>query len=119
MLTAFAMGVVATVAFLVTACRVMPLRRLLGYGTALDVSFTLAVAALFYGTLTGLLVATFAGLCMAVTVTALRALLGYDRPAAFYWDGLRPRIIWTRQPPRWSIPRFPRFPRITRKDTTQ
>lgn len=109
MLTAAAMGAIAVAAFLITACRVMPLRRLLGYGTALDVGFTLVIAALFFGTLTGLLVATFAGLVMAITVTCLRVLIGYDRPAAWYWSGWRPRIIWTRVPPRWTIPKRPQW----------
>jgi hypothetical protein len=75
---------------------------LLGYGTALDVAFTLGIAALFFGTLTGLLIATISGLLMALYITAARAVLGYDRAVGWYLDGLRPRIIWTHQPPSWK-----------------
>lgn len=103
MLTAIAMSFIAVLAFFVTACRVMPLRRLLGYGTALDVSFTLGIAALFYGTLTGLLIATIAGLVMAITISILRPIVGYDRAAAIYWTLRGPRVIWTHQPPTWQI----------------
>lgn len=107
MLTAFAMAACAVAAFFVTAARVVPLRRLLGYGIALDVSFTITIAALFYGTLTGLLIATLAGLFMALFITAARALFGYDHARAIYWQGIRPRIIWTRTPPKWK-PNFRR-----------
>ena len=103
MLTAIAMGIISVVAFFVTACRIVPLRRLLGYGTALDAIFTVAIAALFFGTLTGLLIATIAGLVMALTITAGRAIIGYDRAAGWFFDGLRPVIIWHPTPPRWKI----------------
>lgn len=103
MLTAIAMGIISVAAFFVTACRIVPLRRLLGYGTALDAGFTVAIAALFFGTLAGLLIATIAGLVMALTITAGRALIGYDRAAGWYLDGLRPHIIWHPTPPRWKI----------------
>lgn len=101
MLTAFVMAVCAVSAFFVTAARVVPFRRLLGYGVALDVVFTVSVAALFFGTLTGLLIATLSGLFMALFITAARAIFGYDRAAAIYWHRCRPVIIWTATPPRW------------------
>jgi len=103
MLTALAMAATTLAAFFVTASRVIPFRRLLGYGVALDVSFTLGTAALFYGTLTGLLIATIAGLFMALFITAARALCGYDRASGLYFDGPRPRIIWTRTPARINL----------------
>ena len=118
MLTAIAMGIISVVAFFVTACRIVPLRRLLGYGTALDAIFTMAIAALFFGTLTGLLIATIAGLVMALTITAGRAIIGYDRAAGWFFDGLRPVIIWHPTPPRWKI-RAARNKTRNKKDTQQ
>lgn len=118
MLTAIAMGIISVAAFFVTACRIVPLRRLLGYGTALDAGFTVAIAALFFGTLTGLLIATIAGLVMALTITAGRALIGYDRAAGLLMDGLRPVIIWHPTPPRWKI-RAARNTRHNKKNTQQ
>jgi hypothetical protein len=101
MITAFTMAVVTVTTFYVTAARVITLRRLLGYGMALDLVFTTAAFLFFHGTLTGLLIATIAGLLMALSITALRALIGYDRAAAVYWHNLRPAIIWQKTPPRW------------------
>ena len=101
MLTAIVMAFVSVATFYVTASRVVSLRRLLGYGMALDLAFTLAAFAFFHGTLTGLLIATVAGLVMAGSITLGRAVIGYDRAAGFYMDGLRPRIIWTQTPPAW------------------
>ena len=103
MLTAFALALCTVAAFFITACRLIPLRRLLGVGTALDVTFTLAVTFLFFGTLTGLLVAMFSGLIMAITVTLGRACIGYDRPHVYRY-GLRLLIVWTPHPRRVKWP---------------
>lgn len=103
MITALAMSFVAVATFYVTACRVIRLRRLLGYGMALDLVFTIGAFVFFHGTLTGLLIATIAGLVMAISISAGRALIGYDRAAAIYWTMRGPSIIWTHQPPKWKF----------------
>ena len=102
MLTTLAMAAALVATFYVTACRVIRLRRLLGYGMALDLAFTVTALAMFHGSLAGMSYATIAGLIMAASITAGRALIGYDRAAGFYLDGIRPRIIWVSTPPRWK-----------------
>lgn len=104
MLTALAMALCAVAAFFVTACRVIRFRRLIGMGAPLDIAFTLGIAALFYGTLTGLLIATLSGLFMALTISFCRALFGYERPHITRY-GLRLLIVWTPHPPRVSLHR--------------
>ena len=121
MLTTLAMALCLVATFYVTACRVVPLRRLLGYGMALDLAFTAAALAMFHGSLTGMTYATLSGLIMAGTITAGRALVGYDRAAGIYWHGIRPHIIWTATPPKWTarLARLPRLPRLARHTRTQ
>ena len=101
MLTTLAMSLCLVLTFFVTLARVYPIRRLLGYGMALDMGFTVTALAMFHGTLEGMLIATLSGLIMALAITAARALIGYDRAAGLYFAPL-PRIIWTRTPPRWT-----------------
>lgn len=113
MLSTLALAAATVAAFFATACRIVPFRRLLGYGTALDAAFTIGTAALFYGSLGGMLIAIIAGLLMALFITAARAIFGYDRAAGWYvGPGLRPVIIWTATPPRWTLPRLPRLPHL-------
>ena len=109
MLTAFAMSLCLVATFYVTACRIIPLRRLLGYGMALDLAFTVTALAMFHGSLAGMTYATLSGLIMAGTITTGRAIVGYDRAAGIFWHGVRPHIIWTATPPRWRTAR----PRIS------
>lgn len=99
MLVYTAMGFISVVAFFVTASRVIPLRRLLGFGTLLDVVFSLGIFAAFQGTITGLLIATTGGLIMAFTISILRQLIGYDEPH-FSRYGLRVYCTWKRHPRR-------------------
>lgn len=104
MITAAAMAMTAVLAFFVTACRVVKLRRLLGWGMMLDVSFSLIIFGAFAGTLTGLLIATFAGLFMALTISILRAFGGYEK--AYFIRrprSLRYRIYWLYFAPAWRI----------------
>lgn len=108
MLLALAMSAALVAAFYVTAARLIPLRRLLGYGTALDVAFTTTALAMFHGSLAGMTYATLAGLIMAASISLGRALLGYDRAVGIYWHGLRPVIIWQPTPSRWRLPRIRR-----------
>ena len=58
MLTTLFMSLALVLTFFVTLARVYPLRRILGYGMALDLGFTVTALAMFHGTLEGMLIAT-------------------------------------------------------------
>lgn len=51
--------------------------RLLRYDMAIDVAVTLLVLAIHFGTFSGVMAATFAGLLTSVGTTAARRLFGY------------------------------------------
>lgn len=95
MITYFMAGVVIVATVFFTLCRVAPLRRWLGYATIVDVTFTVLMLSMFHATITGLMAATFAGLFMAITLTMLRKLIGYDT-AQFYIDGFVIKVRWIR-----------------------
>lgn len=107
MIGTFAMALCLVATFYVTACRIVRLRRLLGYGMALDLAFTAAALGMFHGSLAGMTYATLAGLIMAASISLGRAFLGYDRAAGIFWHNYRPHIIWTAAPPRWTLPALP------------
>ena len=107
MITTLSMALCLVLTFFVTMGRVFSIRRLLGYGMALDLSFTFTALAMFHGTLEGMLIATISGLIMALTITLARAAIGYDRAAGIYIQGFFPRILWLSTPPT-------AFARITR-----
>ena len=107
MISTLSMALCLVLAFFVTMGRVFSIRRLLGYGMALDLSFTFTALAMFHGTLEGMLIATISGLIMALTITLARAAIGYDRAAGIYRQGFLPRILWLSTPPT-------AFARITR-----
>lgn len=113
MLMAFIFGGILVVATLVTTCRVISMRRLLGYATAVDVVFSLGVFVVFGSTFAGLAAASIAGLIMAITLSVLRKGLGYDR-LRFVSKDLRTPA----NPDRWQWVHTPRshmlrWPRIT------
>ena len=99
MLTTLSMSLALVLTFFVTLARVYPLRRILGYGMALDLGFTVTALAMFHGTLEGMLIATLSGLIMAGTITTARALFGYDRATLFLFPF--PSLHWTATPPKW------------------
>lgn len=101
MLTYITLALTCCLAFLITAARLAPLRLLVGYGAALDIGFSLLIAALFYGTYTGLIVATLAGLFMAIFVTLYRAAFGYTRVRIRRY-GLTIYTTREHHPPRWT-----------------
>lgn len=66
----------ATVAAaLITTCRVIGWRRVAKHATLVDVIFTVFMAVLLFGTLTGMLVAILSGLFMAIILTCMRYLV--------------------------------------------
>lgn len=70
-------GIVMTMALLVTLCRVLHWRLVLGYATVIDVVATIVLLTLYAGTFSGMFAATVAGLVLAVTLSVGRKLLGY------------------------------------------
>lgn len=103
-------GIVIVLTVFFTLCRVAPLRRWLGYATAVDVTFTVLMLSMFHATITGLMAATFAGLFMAITLTMLRKIIGYET-AQFYIEGLIVKVRWIRHSPVKPI-RAPKFIRV-------
>lgn len=73
MLLIVSMSAASVAACLLTLSRVIGWGYILRYATVIDVAFTLALGAFFFGTLTGALVAVLGGLFMAITLSALRA----------------------------------------------
>lgn len=69
--TAVLMGIASVIAALVTTARVIGWAAILKYKTLIDVAFTIGLGIVFYGTLTGMLVAVLGGLFMAITLTCL------------------------------------------------
>ena len=51
--------------------------RLLGYDVAVDLSVSAVTLAIHWGTFSGIMAATIAGLLMSLTTTAMRYLVGY------------------------------------------
>lgn len=72
--TTLMMAAASVAAALITLARITGWKRILRHATLVDVSFTILLGILFYGTLTGMLVAILGGLFMALTLTVLRRL---------------------------------------------
>ena len=69
--------IVATL--MVTANRVVPMKYIFGYATAIDVTFTVLIIGMFHGTLSGMVSATMAGLLLACFLTCGRNICGYSK----------------------------------------
>ena len=76
---AIASSVITFIAIVVTMWRVFPMKLIFGYATWVDVSFTLLLLWFMNGTLGGELIATFAGLILALFLTAGRYVFGYSK----------------------------------------
>lgn len=72
-------GMVMTAALLVTLCRVVHWKLVLGYATVVDVLATLMLLTLYAGTFSGMFAATVAGLVLAITLSFGRKVLGYTQ----------------------------------------
>lgn len=75
------LGFILAATATVTLLRVLPLRRVLGWATPIDLGFTALLIWLFHGTLAGMTGAAVGGLLLAVGLTLGRWLCGYSRPA--------------------------------------
>lgn len=104
----FIAGIIVVVTVYFTLCRTAPLKRWLGYSTWLDLSFTVFMLWAFHDTYSGIVAAAFAGLFMAVSLTVMRRLLGYQR-LKMVRNGWRIRWEWRDYPPKWRKLRFPKF----------
>ena len=76
---ALASSVIVCLAIVVTLARVVPMRLILGYATYIDVTFTILLVVFMSGTLGGELIATCAGLLLAVFLTVARYVFGYSK----------------------------------------
>lgn len=74
------LGFILATATMVTLLRVLPLRRILGWATPLDLAFSALMVWMFHGTLAGMTGAAVGGLVLAVALTVGRWLFGYSKP---------------------------------------
>jgi hypothetical protein len=81
----FVLAAVTVAAVLVTLNRVIKLKKLLGLATLIDVLFSVLMLIVFAGTLGGTLVAISAGLLMAVTLSVLRKIIGFEKLTIRGW----------------------------------
>lgn len=81
----FVLAAVTVAAVLVTLNRVIKLKKLLGLATLIDVLFSVLMLIVFAGTLGGTLVAISAGLLMAVTLSVLRKIIGFEKLTLRGW----------------------------------
>lgn len=89
-------------AFIITGRRVVSFKTMARHATIIDVGFTVAMLALFAGTLTGMLVAILAGLLMAITLTGIRLICGLSMPRITW-----PAFSWPfKQHPDWAAGNF-------------
>ncbi|WP_299073776.1 hypothetical protein [uncultured Paraglaciecola sp.] len=72
-------AIVLVAAILVTASRILSFKTLLGLATPIDVVFTVMLFFIFSGTLAGMVIATIAGLVMAITLSVGRYFFGYNQ----------------------------------------
>jgi hypothetical protein len=76
---ALASSVIVCAAIIITLARVLPLKLILGYATYIDVFFTVALVVFMSGTLGGELIATCAGLLLAIFLSVSRYVFGYSK----------------------------------------
>ncbi|QWY83402.1 hypothetical protein [Rhizobium phage RHph_X3_9] len=91
-------GFALTLTLFLVMQRTGHLRRFLGYAGYVDVLFTILIFALFAHTFSGVVAGTFAGLFMAIGLSCLRNVVGYER---LQRKGFR--LVWVAFPPKWNI----------------
>lgn len=107
-MTVVMFAVIIVAALLVTMQRVIPFRIILGYATLIDVGVSSVLMVMFAGTFTGLMSAAMAGLVLALTLSAGRALIGYQRlrwrAGGVYVEDFPPKAwTWVRPLQRWLL----------------
>ena len=78
-MAAVMLGFTMAAAVMVTLMRVMSIKRIFGYATPIDVSFTSLMIWMFHGTLAGMSGAAVGGLVLAVTLSAGKWMFGAER----------------------------------------
>ena len=78
-MTAIMLGCTMAAAVMVTLMRCMPIRRIFGYATPIDISFSALMVWAFHGTLAGMSGAAVGGLVLAVTLSVGKWLIGTER----------------------------------------
>lgn len=91
----FAGGALTLTLFLVMH-RTGLLLRFLGYAGIVDIVFTVFIFALFAHTFSGTIAGTFAGLFMAIGLTVMRNMMGYER---LQRRGFK--LVWVYHPGKW------------------
>lgn len=77
------------------------MRRFLGYATYIDIGFTIIMFWLFAHTFSGAVAGAVAGLCMAIGLSVLRKIMGYER-----LQRRRFKLVWVLTPPTWTASRL-------------
>ena len=89
------MSLCSVAAFLVMACRVVGVRKVLQYATFIDVIFTVSMCIAMAGTLTGILIGIMAGLVLSVTLSVAKAALArIDNSRFMAAKGVTPAEDW-------------------------
>lgn len=103
MLVYIALSCTTVAAALLTCNRIGGIRKWLGYAAVVDIAFTVLLVVAFSGTFAGMVVGTMAGLILAIVLSALKKILGYERLCV---QGRR--VFWRAYPPVWAGIRLPR-----------
>lgn len=61
-------------------CKFMPLRKVLYFDKWIDLFFTIAVPAMFYGTFSGMVTAVFSGLFLSLYLFIAKLIVGSEPP---------------------------------------
>lgn len=83
-------SIVSVLSVLVTGIRTVGLATMVKYSLAIDILFSAGLFYLFYGTLTGAVVAMSSGLLMAISLTALKAM--HEAKIGFSFDPIASRL---------------------------
>jgi hypothetical protein len=95
--TVFLIGFLAAAAKILTLWKLGVFKKLLAFDWALDFGAGAMFAWLFFGTLTGMAIATMAGLLFSAGVYAWKKAFGYERIERRGW-----RLKWIKVQPAWT-----------------
>lgn len=97
-------GIVMALTFFAIMARVH-MRRCLGYATQLDLLFTAALFWLLKDTFSGAVSGAVAGLTLAIGLSVLRKLIGYDK-LRVQRVKYKVKLVWVHTPPTWTLNRL-------------
>lgn len=70
------------------------MRKWLGYSNIVDITFTIVMIYLFHGTFSGVVSAAFAGVIFSFSLSALKAVMGYELLTRSGWVYYPPQHTW-------------------------